>query len=351
MMGEKFALYEFGFDRMVFEELVFEESKEKALGTCGTTRTLCTLTSGHPVVSCGWDTCHVYSEGGGAEDSEGRGGAEITTGRWKKVVDEVKRQFAGEKIVEIVEVCNVMVFKTKTRTLAARSITDTSCHVKEVQVDAIIDTVYSMQGKDQAYAKLDDGSVHLCTFNSDLVLDLDRPLFPTGVKVQQVSCGTDHMLLLAQGRVWSCGLNHRGQLGHGDIEPRTQPCIVEGVDGIVVDQVSCGNWHSVALSQCGDVYSWGSNADKQLGHSAESATVAIPILVDVGEGEVDFKCVDCGARHSVGLTACGLLFSWGWNEYGQLGHSGTFPAQVPMSKEILWMHCGPWSTFILTKSI
>lgn len=345
-------LAEFGFNR-----LVFEESKAKDLETC--IRKLCSLTSGQPVVSCGWDTCHIYSEGGsseggGSKDSGG-GGAEITTGRWKKAVDEIKGQFDGEKIVEIVEVCNVMVLKTKSYTLAAR-ISCSTCHVERVTVanhSLQVDTVYSMQGSDQAYVQLDDGSVHLSTFNSDLVLELGRPLLPTGVTVQQVSCGTDHVLLLAQGRVWSSGLNHRGQLGHGDIEPRTQPCIVEGLDGVAMDQVSCGNWHSLALSQCGDIYSWGSNADKQLGHSAESATVAIPTLVDVGGGETDFKCVCCGARHSVGLTTQGLLFTWGWNEYGQLGHSvqsgaSLPPAQVSMYKEVLWVHCGPWSTFILT---
>lgn len=342
-MGEKWALYEFGFNR-----LVFEESKARDLGTC--IRKLCTLISGQPVISCSWDTCHVYSEGG-VKDSE-EGGAEITTGRWKKVVDEIKGQFDGEKIVEIVEVCNITVLKAKSHTLAAR-IGHSSCHVKRVSVanhSLQVDAVYSMQGRDQAYVQLDDGSVHVSTFNSDLVLELGRPLLPTGVTVQQVSCGTDHVLLLAQGRVWSSGLNHRGQLGHGDIEPRTQPCIVEGLDGVAVDQVSCGNWHSLALSQYGDMYSWGSNADKQLGHSAESATVAMPTLVDVGGGEMDFKCVGCGARHSVGLTTSGLLFTWGWNEYGQLGHSvqGGTPAQVSMSKEVLWVHCGPWSTFILT---
>ena len=30
--------------------------------------------------------------------------------------------------------------------------------------------------------------------------------------------------------------------------------------------------------------------------------------------------VACGSRHTVAVTSCGQVLSWGWEKYGQLGH-------------------------------
>ncbi len=43
------------------------------------------------------------------------------------------------------------------------------------------------------------------------------------------------------------------------------PCLVEGLLGIAVSQVSCGGQHAVVLTDTGDVYSWGKGSFGRLG--------------------------------------------------------------------------------------
>ena len=40
---------------------------------------------------------------------------------------------------------------------------------------------------------------------------------------------------------------------------------IDGLNSQSVVQASCGSWHSLALTQAGEVFSWGDNQNKQLG--------------------------------------------------------------------------------------
>ena len=320
------------------------------------------------IASCTWDTSHMYVEVKGEVRP-----FTSTTGRWKKVVNALDGQLNGEVVKELTEIGSALIAKTDLDRLvnangeivdlgetllathqsaglathqSAGLATHQSAGLATHQSAGLVDSLYPISSG--AYVRLDDGRVCRAAVNADSALEIDRLVLP-GIPVQQVSCGSDHMLLLGNGRVWSCGLNHRGQLGLGDLQARPDPVIVEALDGVPFDDISCGNWHNLALSQFGDVYSWGWNADGQLGHSADTPTIAVPTLLDVGPGEVNFKCVRCGARHSAAVSRHGLLFTWGWNGYQQLGHSDcTGPALVSTGAEVVWLHCAPWSTMFLT---
>ncbi|XP_060076194.1 alsin-like [Ylistrum balloti] len=71
--------------------------------------------------------------------------------------------------------------------------------------------------------------------------------------------------------VWSWGRNFRGQLGTGDSIDRSKPCLVKLLNGKQVVKIVAGSQHSLALTADSQVYSWGSNVSKQLGHSEESS--------------------------------------------------------------------------------
>lgn len=304
------------------------------------------------LASSAWDTSHVYVE------VKGEGGIRtVTTGRWKEVLDKIQEQFNGEVVKQVTELGSTVVAKTNCNRLVSvdrqgcvRDISKLQLTEQPAGIDTVFDTVYA--GTLEPYVRFDNGHIYRAVLNADsAALELSTPVLP-GTSVQHVSCGSDHVLLLSDGRVWSCGLNHRGQLGIGDLQTRREPVIVEALDGIPFEDISCGNWHNLALSRFGDIYSWGWNADKQLGHSADSATVAVPMLVDVDGGERNFMRVRCGARHSAAVSRCGFLFTWGWNGYQQLGHLDcTGPAQVVMAQGavVLWLDCAPWSTMVITK--
>jgi len=64
-------------------------------------------------------------------------------------------------------------------------------------------------------------------------------------------------VLTKDGKVYSFGCNDEKALGRptSEQEEEQEPCIVELPKNIV--QISCGDSHSAALSQDGEVYIWG----------------------------------------------------------------------------------------------
>ena len=73
----------------------------------------------------------------------------------------------------------------------------------------------------------------------------------------QMECGGDYTVgLTKNGDVYAWGSNGSGQLGHGDNEPRTIPTKVESLDGRVITKISCGETHTAALTDKGEILTW-----------------------------------------------------------------------------------------------
>jgi alpha-tubulin suppressor-like RCC1 family protein len=100
--------------------------------------------------------------------------------------------------------------------------------------------------------------------------------------------------------------------------------------------VAAGYWHMVALSEAGHVFTWGQGQNGQLGHGDEEDQLA-PRQVEPGrfvfsgQGEPPDRVafVAAGKNCTVAVTARGRLYTWGDNEYGQLGHGDTDDRLVP----------------------
>ena len=96
--------------------------------------------------------------------------------------------------------------------------------------------------------------------------------------VSRLSAGLNHSLYVTRaGTVWSWGLNAQGQLGDGTLLQRLTPTQVAGLTR--VKAVATGNNHSLALRDDGTVWAWGSNAEGQLGGGSTSTRPA-PLLVE-----------------------------------------------------------------------
>jgi alpha-tubulin suppressor-like RCC1 family protein len=73
----------------------------------------------------------------------------------------------------------------------------------------------------------------------------------------QIVCGGWHTIgLTKKGEVFTWGNNGSGQLGHGDNDERTIPTKVAGLDGLFIIQISCGNSHTAALTDKGEIFTW-----------------------------------------------------------------------------------------------
>ncbi|KAG9341311.1 hypothetical protein JZ751_019415, partial [Albula glossodonta] len=92
-----------------------------------------------------------------------------------------------------------------------------------------------------------------------------RPLAPHLCAVS-LSLGVEHAVLLsASGAVYTWGSSSHGQLGHGELSREEEPRVVEALGGVAMKGVEAGGWHSVCISGVGDLYTWGWNESGQLG--------------------------------------------------------------------------------------
>ncbi|XP_026528408.1 probable E3 ubiquitin-protein ligase HERC3 [Notechis scutatus] len=143
--------------------------------------------------------------------------------------------------------------------------------------------------------------------------------------VKEVACGKNHsVFLLEDGKVYTCGLNTKGQLGHE--RQGGKPEQINALADQHIVHVACGESHNVALSDQGQLFSWGAGSDGQLGLTMTEDAVTIPRLIKKLNQEMILQ-VSCGNWHCLALAADGQFFAWGQNNYGQLGLGKEFPSQ------------------------
>ncbi|CAH2001547.1 unnamed protein product [Acanthoscelides obtectus] len=174
-------------------------------------------------------------------------------------------------------------------------------------------------------------------------------------QVKGAALGDEHTLLLTnEGKLYSCGSNDYGQLGHD--QPRKRPHPVEGLDNHPIANVACGQAHSMALDSWGQVHSWGCDRHGELGQNGSEEAQRLPKMV---RALVKYHIVQicCGQRHSVALANSGEILTWGANDYGQLGvgqysQMETTPILVQSLKGVPITHiaCGANHTFAVSKS-
>lgn len=136
------------------------------------------------------------------------------------------------------------------------------------------------------------------------------------------------LLLTATGRVLSFGNNMYGQLGHGysagkQLPDTMRPKYIDALSSVRCICISAGELHSAAVTADGDLYTWGDGFCGQLG-LGDKRPQLLPSQVTLGglEDEV-VESVSCGARHTLAVTEDGEVFSFGLGHFGVLGRAYT----------------------------
>ncbi|WP_232348695.1 RCC1 domain-containing protein [Bifidobacterium sp. M0404] len=151
------------------------------------------------------------------------------------------------------------------------------------------------------------------------------PPKPRGVRFAQVSAGHDHTLAVgSDGHVYAWGDNSKGELGDGTTINKNTPVRItenEAIKGKTFISVSAGTTFSMALASDGTVYTWGDNSRGELGNgSTTDPDSSVPVKANLN---VTITAISAGYWHAMALSSDGTIYTWGDNEYGQLGNGHT----------------------------
>ncbi|MCD9645409.1 hypothetical protein HAX54_034291 [Datura stramonium] len=131
---------------------------------------------------------------------------------------------------------------------------------------------------------------------------------------------------------WGSGVNY--QLGTGNAHIQKLPCKVDSLHGSDIKLVSAAKFHSAAVTACGELYTWGFGRGGRLGHPdfdihSGQAAVITPRKVIFGLGARRVKAVAAAKHHTVIATEAGEVFTWGSNREGQLGYTSVDTQPTP----------------------
>jgi alpha-tubulin suppressor-like RCC1 family protein len=148
---------------------------------------------------------------------------------------------------------------------------------------------------------------------------------PGGNNWKQISCGESHSAAIkTDGTLWTWGLNSYGQLGNNlgtgaGTANRSTP-VTTFAGGTNWKQVSCGRLFTTAIKTDGTLWTWGRNQFGQLGTN-NSVDRSTPVTTFTGGN--NWKQISGGFNHTAAVKTDGTLWGWGRNSYAQLGVNDT----------------------------
>jgi len=144
--------------------------------------------------------------------------------------------------------------------------------------------------------------------------------------IVQVGCGEGYTAALrSDGTVYTWGQGYKCGLGiDGDV---FEPQRVEGLRGLFIKSIACGEYHMAAIEQSeGSLFTWGKGTAGALGTGTDNKQltpqkVVLEVTVS-GRAKGHLKgvrSVDCGYSNTAAIMENGELWVWGAGSDGRLG--------------------------------
>ncbi|XP_030764189.1 uncharacterized protein LOC115888568 isoform X2 [Sitophilus oryzae] len=168
-----------------------------------------------------------------------------------------------------------------------------------------------------------------------------------------LSCGYEHAAVIRNNCVYTMGVATSGCLGTGPMLTNTSgPRLVNTLHDLKVTplSVSCGRKHTLCATDCG-VFAWGSNSHGQLGLGPHLQETPYPQML-ISISHLKIVDISAGQYHSIALTHTGKVYTWGWGIHGQLGHGNCdneyYPRLVQFDHPVRQVTAGHAHSLILT---
>ncbi|XP_034943327.1 RCC1-like G exchanging factor-like protein [Chelonus insularis] len=180
-------------------------------------------------------------------------------------------------------------------------------------------------------------------------------------KISKITCTGDCVLALSEsGKIYGWGNSEYGQLPNRGDDNFQINTAIELSDcaklGKIID-IAAGGSFCMLLTESGDVYTWGHGI---LGFGPQVTRVSTPTLIpntlfgrNPYQTDIKITKIFCGMNHMAAITNHGDLYTWGRNTYGFLGlghyKDQFFPFKVAVGAEVKKVACGVDHTFAICK--
>ncbi len=163
---------------------------------------------------------------------------------------------------------------------------------------------------------------------------LEKGTKPSSMKIlvepQVVTSGQHTIMLKVDGAVWCYGIGTYGELGNGATKNSDQPVQAKIPAGTIITKISAGENHCLALDSDGNVWSWGRNDYNQLGINNVGEINANPTKITTLK---NIKDIACGTYSSFAIGKAGEVYSWGLNANGE-GGIGSYTSKITVNRAL-----------------
>jgi alpha-tubulin suppressor-like RCC1 family protein len=235
------------------------------------------------------------------------------------------------------------------KSAATKSTTNGPIRITKFDPVPIVDIVgndtcfFSLTATGSVYASCtsdDENQTLLSSSSTSTIVSVPRLIESLQhIRVVQVAVGTSHTACLTStSMVITFGSNEYGELGHGDgtvgfsrskmkrimfdssssSSSSTSSSSPNTQQNQLVRKVTCGRGFTVVLTTMGEVYACGRSTYGVLGNGTTSQNQTKMKMV-IGLAALPISNISTGIDHTYVITISGQCYSWGRNQYGQLG--------------------------------
>jgi len=204
-----------------------------------------------------------------------------------------------------------------------------------IQVTALSGIARISAGTDFSMAVTSSGTTYAWGLNASGQLgngsttDSHVPVSSSSLSgIYAISAGAKHSIAVKNdGSVWNWGYNADNELGNGTTTNNSTPATVSGINLNVIDRLVVGNSQSGAFRSDGTLWTWGTNAQGQLG----IGNLTNSLLPVQNSYLTSVQSIGAGTSFTTAVKSDGTIWSWGLNSSGQLGNGTTANAITPVS--------------------